>query len=167
MSAPALPEIFGNYTLGEFVEVVSPGGVSWLPQTVGWYWLGAALLVLLARYGWRRLRRWHRNRYRREAAQRLAQVARSAPERLPGELNSLLKLAAMAGFGRETVARLDGAAWVDFLNAQCDHRLFDEQLAPYLAAGPYRPMPVTDAAREQLVQASARWLLEHREPQRA
>lgn len=166
MSAPALPEIFGNYTLGDFVEVVSPGGVSWLPQTAGWYWLGAALLVLLARYGWRRLQRWHRNRYRREAARRLARVARSAPERLPGELNSLLKLAAMAGFGREAVAQLHGAAWVDFLNAQCDAGPFDGQLAPYLAAGPYRPMPVTDAAREQLVRASERWLLEHREPQR-
>lgn len=166
MSAPELPEIFGNYTLGEFVEVVSPDGVSWLPQTAGWYWLGAALLVLLLYRGWRRLQRWHRNRYRREATQRLARVARSAPERLPGELNSLLKLAAMAGFGRETVAQLTGTDWVDFLNGQCDTRPFDDQLAPYLAAGPYRPMPVTDATREQLIQASARWLREHREPQR-
>ena len=35
MSAPPLPDIFGNYILGDFVEVVSPENVSWLPQTVG------------------------------------------------------------------------------------------------------------------------------------
>ncbi|MGB1141792.1 MAG: DUF4381 domain-containing protein [Halioglobus sp.] len=167
MSAPPLPDIFGNYTLGDFVEVVSPEGVSWLPQTAGWYWLGAALLVLLARYGWRRIRRWHRNRYRREAIKRLDSVAHDSADDLPARLNTLLKLAAMAGFGRDTVASLTGDAWVAFLNAQCDPSPFDAQLAPYLVEGPYRATAVTDADRTRLIAASASWLAEHREPQRA
>lgn len=167
MSAPDLPDIFGNYTLGEFVEVVSPEGVSWLPQTAGWYWLGAALLLWLARYSWRRLRRWHRNRYRREAARRLAHLLPDATSNLPGELNRLLKLAAMAGFGRERVAGLTGPAWVDFLNGQCDRAPFDAELAQYLAEGPYRPMPMANATRKQLVTASYRWLAEHRDPHHA
>ena len=29
MSAPPLPDIFGNYALGEFVEVVAPNAISW------------------------------------------------------------------------------------------------------------------------------------------
>ena len=77
MSAPALPEIFGNYLLGEeFVEVVSPAVVSWLPQTAGWACLGAVCLALLMRYGYRRLRQWYRNRYRREALARLDAAVR-------------------------------------------------------------------------------------------
>ncbi len=52
MSAPPLPDIFGNYVLGDFVEVVSPENISWLPQTAGWVWLGAFLLAVLLRYGY-------------------------------------------------------------------------------------------------------------------
>ena len=33
VSAPPLPETFGNYALGDFAEVVSPAAISWLPQT--------------------------------------------------------------------------------------------------------------------------------------
>ena len=40
MSAPPLPDTFGNYALGDFFEVVSPAAISWLPQTAGWAWLG-------------------------------------------------------------------------------------------------------------------------------
>ena len=40
MSAPPLPEAFGNYALGDFVEVISPASISWLPQTPGWLFGG-------------------------------------------------------------------------------------------------------------------------------
>ena len=53
MSAPPLPEAFGNYALGEFVEVVSPADISWLPQTAGWTWVGIALLLFAGHRGWR------------------------------------------------------------------------------------------------------------------
>jgi len=158
VSAPPLPDIFGNYTLGDFVEVVSPDGVSWLPQTAGWYCLGAGLLILLARYCWRRIKHWHRNRYRREAVRRLERLAKHGADDLPTQLNTLLKLAAMAGFGREAVASLTGDAWVTFLNAQCDTSPFDAQLALYLAEGPYRGMLVHDTDRPRLIAASASWL---------
>ena len=65
MSAPPLPDAFGNYALGDFVEVVSPAAISWLPQTAGWAWLGLAALALALYKGWRWLQHWHRNRYRR------------------------------------------------------------------------------------------------------
>ena len=59
MSAPPLPDIFGNYVLGDFAEVVSPQAISWLPQTIGWAWLGVALLVLLLRYLFKWIRKWY------------------------------------------------------------------------------------------------------------
>ena len=77
MSAPPLPDAFGNYALGEFVEVVPPPDISWWPQTTGWWWLGAVLAGFALHRGWKLLRHWYRNRYRREAAGRLQRLAGS------------------------------------------------------------------------------------------
>ena len=109
MSAPPLPELFGNYALRDFFEVISPDSISWLPQTVGWRWLAAGLLLLAVRYSWRTLRHWYRNRYRREAIKRLQEVSKNygSPEFLT-DLNRVLKITALVAYSREQVARLSG-----------------------------------------------------------
>ena len=112
MSVPPLPEIFGNYTLGDFVEVVSPEAVSWWPQTTGWLWLGAALLTWALYRAGLLLRHWYRNRYRAEATARLRRLSRDADTvELVQQVNRLLKLTALTAFSREQVARLSGAPW--------------------------------------------------------
>ncbi len=168
MSAPELPEIFGNYLLGdEFVEVVAPAAVSWLPQTAGWAWLGLAALALLARYAARRVRRWYHNRYRREAIARLGQLPGGDDDGLwLVELNRLLKLTALAGFSREQVARLSGEEWVRFLNRQCSEAPFTREQGLLLAAGTYRAEAVDQATREQLLAASLAWVRTHEGPRR-
>lgn len=145
MSAPPLPDIFGNYVLGDFVEVISPDTISWWPQTAGWLWLEAALLLLLLRYGWRRLQHWYRNRYRREAAVRLRQLA-------------------LAGFSREHVARLSGSAWVDFLNRHCPSQPFSPDLGKLLARGVYETAAPSDATRQALLAACLEWVNQHESP---
>jgi hypothetical protein len=166
VSAPPLPEIFGNYVLGDFVEVVSPEAISWLPQTMGWAWFGALLLVWLLRYSWRRLRRWYQNRYRREAAVRLQQLATTGNhETLLIELNKLLKLTALAAFSREQVARLSGEEWVDFLNRHCSAPPFSTEQGRLLAAGAYRGAIPEDTTRQQLLAASLNWVRNHESPQ--
>jgi len=165
MSAPPLPDIFGNYVLGDFVEIVSPDAISWWPQTAGWLWLGAALLILLLRYGWRRLQHWYRNRYRREAAARLRQLAQASPtEGLLIELNKLLKLTALAGFSRENVARLSGTAWVDFLNRHCASQPFSADLGKLLARGVYQTAVPSDATRQALLAACLECVNQHESP---
>ena len=165
MSAPPLPDIFGNYVLGDFVEVVSPENISWFPQTAGWAWLGAALLVLALRYGWRRLRHWHRNRYRREAAVRLQQLAQIAPQdSLLIELNKLLKLTALAAFSRERVARLSGQEWVEFLNEHCASPPFSTDHCNLLARGVYERTTVADTTRQALFAACLNWVHNHESP---
>ncbi len=162
-SAPPLPEAFGNYALGDFVEVVSPQAISWLPQTVGWWWLGAALLAVLARYTWRRLRHWYRNRYRREAAARLRQLAATGQQSaVVAELNRLLKLTALAAFSREQVASLSGEAWVDFLNRQCATPPFSDEQGRLLAVGAYQTGAVAAPAGQALIGACRTWVREHR-----
>jgi len=162
MSAPPLPHPFGNYALGDFVEVVSPADIDWLPQTAGWAWLGAALALVLLRAAWRWLRRWYRDRYRREAIARLRELAHCAErDAWLVELNKLLKLTAMAAFSRERVARLTGEEWVEFLNAQCRAPLFSAEQRMLLAAGPYNRATVSDDGRQALLAASLDWVRLH------
>ncbi len=162
MSAPPLPDAFGNYALGDFVEVVSPAAINWWPQTTGWWWVGAALVVVLGRYGWRRLRHWYRNRYRREATVRLQQLAAaSANDNWLLEINRLLKLTALAAFSREQVASLSGEAWVNFLNRQCTTPPFSTQQSQLLALGTYTGQTVAAAHRQQMVDACLTWVREH------
>lgn len=165
MSAPPLPEIFGNYALGDFVEVVSPAAVSWLPQTTGWLWLGAALLGYCLYRAWLSLRHWYRNRYRREAEQRLRRVAgMSDKQDQVCEINRLLKLTAMAAFSRQQVAQLSGTEWTEFLNRQCPTPAFSSDQGRLLALGPYRSQEIDHARAEQLVAASLTWVRVHENP---
>ncbi|MCB1689200.1 MAG: DUF4381 domain-containing protein [Halioglobus sp.] len=165
MSAPPLPDIFGNYALGDFVEVVPPEAISWLPQTAGWAWLGALLAVVILRYGWRKLRHWHRNRYRREAALRLQQLAQGAAhDSWLIELNKLLKLTALAAFSREQVARLSGQEWVAFLNQHCASPPFSPDHCRLLARGVYEGATVPDAMRQSLLVACRQWVEHHEGP---
>ena len=164
MSAPPLPEVFGNYALGEFTEVVAPGAISWLPQTQGWFWVGLALGLYAARQGWLRLREWHRNRYRREALARLTELQSGADAGLPTHINHLLKRTALAAWPRRQVARLSGREWVAFLNSACDPQPFGGELGQLLADGPYGVVSAEDDAADRLVQACARWISDHRGP---
>lgn len=161
MSAPALPDAFGNYALGDFVEVVSPAAISWLPQTAGWWWLGAVLLGLGLRTLWRHLRHWYRNRYRREAVQRLQALPGQDPAAQILEINKLLKLTAMAGYSRDAVASLSGQQWVDFLNRECAEPVFCGAQCEALALGVYGGGPVDSDAANSLMAASLNWVREH------
>ena len=166
MSAPPLPDIFGNYVLGDFVEVVSPENISWLPQTAGWAWLGAILLVYLLRYSWRQLRHWYRNRYRREAIARLQKIAEAGePEFWLMELNKLLKLTALAAFSRDQVAQLSGKEWVDFLNRHCSTPPFSLEQKELLAIGAYRNTTLKDNTRLKLLASSLTWVRTHESPE--
>ncbi|MBN7797853.1 DUF4381 domain-containing protein [Parahaliea mediterranea] len=166
MSAPALPESFGNYALGEtFTEVLPPAGIAWWPQTAGWAALGAVLgLYLLYRAG-RALRRWHRNRYRREARAELQNLAATAGgEQFAAALSELLKRTALAAFPRREVAPLHGEPWVAFLNTHCATAPFDGEAAALIARGQYLGAPLGEPQRRALVHACQLWILTHRGP---
>jgi hypothetical protein len=164
MSAPPLPELFGNYALRDFFEVMSPDSISWLPQTSGWLWLAAGLLLLALRYAWRTLRHWYRNRYRREAIKRLQEVSKNCDSTaFLADLNRVLKITALVAYSREQVARLSGDHWVKFLNRQCDTPPFNRELSLLLATATYRQQPMQQSLQEQLLEAGLTWVNEHQE----
>ena len=162
MSAPPLPDTFGNYALGDFVEVASPAAISWWPQTPGWWWLGAALLGFALYRAWRGLRHWYRNRYRREAASRLQEIAAGTTQAgLVADINRLLKITAIAAYSREQVARLSGQEWVDFLNHHCPAAPFSTAQSQLLAEAAYTGYPVDAQAGQQLLNACLVWVQLH------
>ena len=168
MSTPPLPDAFGNYALGDFVEVVAPAAINWLPQTTGWKWVGVMLLAAALFRGGKYLARWYRNRYRREAATRIRALRASAePAGLVSELNRLLKLTTLAAWPREEVARLSGEEWANFLNRQCPAPPFDAGQCRLLATGAYCTDTPDAVARESLLEASLAWVEQHRDPRDA
>lgn len=165
MSAPPLPDTFGNYALKGFAEVVAPADISWLPQTTGWLWLGAAVLGLTLHRCWKHWRHWYRNRYRREAASRLQELAANISSgTLVAEVNQLLKLTALAAFSRGQVAKLSGEDWVSFLNRQCPGEPFSSEQCHLLAVSTYRQQAVDSDVAHQLLAASRSWISEHENP---
>ena len=165
MSAPPLPEAFGNYALGDFVEVVSPEAINWWPQTTGWWWLGAALLGYALYRGWWSLRRWYHNRYRREAADRLQLLAGAAESPgLVADINRLLKLTAIAAYSREQVARLSGDDWVSFLNQHCPGAPFSQEQGQLLSVATYTGQAVAADTGRQLLAAGLTWVQQHENP---
>jgi hypothetical protein len=165
VSAPPLPDAFGNYALGDFVEVVPPADISWWPQTTGWWWLAALLAGFAIHRGWKLLRHWYRNRYRREAAGQLEQLASSGSfDTLVSEVNRLLKLTALVAYSREQVARLSGQEWVDFLNSHCPNPPFSAEQGRLLALASYTGQAVEPEAGKKLLAASLAWVEQHENP---
>jgi hypothetical protein len=128
-------------------------------------WLAVLLIILLLRYGWRRLHHWYRNRYRREAAARLRLLAQdNDSDTLLIELNKLLKLTALAAFSREQVASLSGHAWVNFLNRQCPSQPFSGDIGLLLATGVYETARQPQARQQALLAACRDWIEQHEGP---
>ncbi len=184
MKAPPLPEVFGNYALGEdFAEVSPTTAIDWWPQTSGWYVVAGLAMLFLLRYCFRLGYRWHRNRYRREALTALEQLAASATgdilgdpvdtpvngplDNLPAALSQLLKRTALAAFPRRDVASLYGDDWVAFLNQHCDKAPFSGAAALSLARGQYQPAVLIPSERKALIDACRQWLINHRGPKDA
>lgn len=165
MSAPPLPEVFGNYALREFAEVIPPEGISWLPQTAGWLWLAIALSGVIAYYAWRAIKNWYHNRYRREAISRLRALAQSPGSAdLVSDINRILKITALVAYSRENVAKLSGQTWADFLNRQCEQPPFNAEQQLLLASAIYRNAATNRQTTQQLMAASMLWVSQHKAP---
>ena len=138
-------------------DIVMPDAVSLQPQTVGWWVLLAWLLAVLVLAGAKWLRKWRRNRYRREAAEMIDGIDPGAAG-AGSEIARILKRTALAVYERKEVAALYGADWADFLikTARNDRQIV--RSADQIAAAAYRD----DIDASELVKPAKRWIKVHR-----
>lgn len=103
--------------LAQLAPAHAPPPPGWWPPAPGWWGLVLLLLVgIAALIVW--LNRPPR-RLRRAALRQLAQLEKAGHDdaHLARQLEDLLRRYAVARYGRVTVARLAGTAWIDFVVA--------------------------------------------------
>lgn len=127
----------------------------WWPPAPGWWWLALVLLAVLAAIiGWR-LRRVLRRR--RLLALFDAEVAAAADP--AAELAAISGLLRRAARRRDPAAdRLDGQAWLAFLDADSGTPRFDGAHGLLLLEGPFRRDVDADAVAGVRVHARERFL---------
>ena len=163
---PPLPDLFGNPMVRDFNEIVPAAGIDWMPQTPGWYLLGAVLLLAGVRALWRFLKRWLRNRYRREALRRLDRLhaLETEPVAAMNATNEVLKLVAMTASSRAEVASLSGSVWRHWLQSRTSTPTFSDESLELLDNALYNPaiVPPASAGNQFLNEAKA-WVIAHRD----
>ena len=150
-------------------DIVLPATIGWWPLATGWYVLIGLLLISLAWFSYRSLRRWINNGYRRAALhelQLLEDRLHRAEERDASlrQIPVLLKRTALSVYPRRQVASLSGKDWFNFLNSTVKNPLFTEASASTLNLVSYSTGElgaVDSKASSALLDASRSWLKYH------
>lgn len=119
-------ENMNNDWLKQLAPPHAPPPPDWWPPAPGWWAVALLTLAMVVA-----LIYWHRrtpSRLRRAALRELKQLEsrRSDDLQLASDLQNLLRRYAVAAYGRETVANLSGAAWLDFVIAHGGSKLAGE-----------------------------------------
>ena len=139
-------------------EMPLPQPVSYAPQTIGWYILGALLLAALVWFAVRWLRSWRANRYRREA---LAELSELESKGQLSALPALVKRTALCFAPREEVGPLSGDRWLAFLDRTGGGTPFTVgpgRLLPRLA---YASDSLDDHEEQEFMETVRRWIRRH------
>lgn len=152
-------------------EIHLPEAVGGWPPAPGWL-LSAALLLALLWLVIRLRRHWRAGALRRAVRRefkglRKAWRASGDDQALLRGLSALLRRVAITTAPRESVAGLQGEAWLAFLDAGLPERRrggFTEGVGRVLADGPYRPDATLDA--KPLLKLTRVWLERTTHPRR-
>jgi hypothetical protein len=141
--------------LDKLHDFYQPPPPSWTPQTIGWYFVFAVLGIVVVWLAIHYLRRWLRNRYRREALRELELLP-------PEQFSTLLKRTALAAWPRERVASLSGEAWLGFLNETARGDEFTRAPGNRIEEIALRPVALTGDDERTLRTIATEWIRRHR-----
>lgn len=157
---------WGNPSLRSIIEPEAPGAISLAPATPGWWALLLVLCWLLFKTVRRRRRRYARDRYRREALTRLADIERrlnAGAVDAARELAPLLRATAIAAAGRERFVGSRGEAYAAALARLSPNQdplpLAEIDLLAYA--------PLSDSSHldlDAIVASLEHWIEHHKEP---
>lgn len=151
-------------------EIALPAPVSWMPHTIGWYAIFGLIFLAVGGWGYRRLRRFLGNRYRRLALAELAVIEGdlARPGKRAGALAALsvlIRRTALTAFPRSEVAALSGERWLVFLDRTMDGKGFAEGEGRLLSELPYAPASrleaLPEAAIGELLRLARCWITTH------
>lgn len=148
----------------QLADIHLPSAPSWWPPAPGW-WLLAVVLLVLAFWIRRRVRQHRRRRARLEL---LKAELDALGQQFPAEDQGAAQLAALSvtlrRIARELspgAERLQGQAWLEFLDAGDARRPFSQGDGRWLLDAPYRAEVLAEQARRLLAMAQdslPRWL---------
>ena len=140
--------------LEQLADIVEPAPIPWTPQTIGWWALLGLVVLTVAFVAWRVHRHRAANAYRREALRELDALA--VPN--AGQVNAILKRAAMVAYSRDDVAAMAGDDWSRFLGETSGAPTPPDDVAAAFADGAYsRQVPPAE-----LIPYARKWLHSHR-----
>ena len=124
-----------NPALSVLKDIHAAPGPEWWPPAPGWWILFALWFGVMLWLGWKTYHYSQRVRLRKATVRELRALSGREPRVMVAGINSLLKRAAIACYGRRRISALSGTAWLSFLS---EHTAQDP--APeILASGAYRP----------------------------
>lgn len=140
-----------------------PDPVSWYPQAAGWAIVAAAIACALALWSARRLRFWHRNRYRRQADRHLRALDPADLPTVATELPRVLRAVALHAYPRATITPLHGQDWLAFLDAHYSGPPFHSPHGDLLLALTYQPAQASPAPGDvaALLHMARLWVRTH------
>lgn len=146
-------------------DLATPPPVPWWPPAPGWYLLMGLAAVALAFLVFRALRRYRRNRYRRDALRELETLRAAGANASPAALPALLKRTALSAWPRDAVAALSGREWHAFLDRTAGGSRFADGAGVTLDALAYGSAAEVDSGElAALWDAAGHWLRQHRPP---
>ncbi len=121
--------------MAELPDLIEGESISYSFQVPGWYMVLGLLLLTLLVIGLLQLRKYLKNAYRLAALKEVEAILAGNAEQWIFRIALLLKQTAMAIYGREQVAALQGEAWYAFLrsSAKPDERFTETDFKDFIA----------------------------------
>jgi hypothetical protein len=150
-----------NPALDPFYEPDIDVVVSILPST--WVWVLIAVYVgyRLGRKLVHAIRFWWRQRYRREALERLRVIALEDRTGVVAQAHELLKIVAIYLWGRTRVASVPERDWYVFLDAYTPDQTFGPELSSRVFAVLYQERSMSSAEVSEYLDACRSWIQTH------
>ena len=139
-----------SISLDRLQDIVEPSAVPWWPPAMGWWILLALLVAALVCWAIKLCQVLKANAYRSRALREIESAVTFA------EMNAILKRTALAVYPRETVARLSGANWFDWL-ARTASLEIRSSIREALS-----DLPTTEQLRIEARQLAITWVKKHR-----